>query len=278
MDKKGRARPKQKSIVLGYKAKDDLPNKTAALKKWDAMRDSILNPAASVNQPREWTFTDFVNERYLPERIELRSWRPATVDKFKAFMSKMGPVLGSRLLTQITTAEMQKLLNRIAKTDCQDTVKGIRTQLGAIFREAREEGTVDRDPTRKLVIPDARAPARPFATVEQIRQLESELEGRDRTLLQLFTRSGLRAGEVFGLQPADVGEDQTIFVRRTFSKGRIGPPKTKDSTQRIPVPEALYRDLHRLCEIAQATRCQWVFPSTRRGTDGVLNPTSLTTG
>jgi hypothetical protein len=51
MDKHGRVRPKQKSIVLGYKTKDDLPTKSAAEKKWDSIRESVMHPPVPVDTP-----------------------------------------------------------------------------------------------------------------------------------------------------------------------------------------------------------------------------------
>jgi len=57
----------------------------------------------------------------MPERSALRSWRPATTDKFKYLMSKIEPALGPQLLTQITAGQMQKLLVQLAQRDCEDT-------------------------------------------------------------------------------------------------------------------------------------------------------------
>jgi integrase len=67
-----------------------------------------------------------------------------------------------------------------------------------------------------------------------------------------------------------------VYIPRTFSKGRLGPTKTKGSAKRVALPEALYPELRALCEIAVATGCPcpWLFPSTRRRKNGVLNPVS----
>src|SRR4051812_46121227 len=122
VDARGRTRPKQRSIVLGYKTKGDLPTKTAAQLKWDSVREAALNPPQP-NTGQEWTFADFVWKRYVPDRSALRSWRPSTREKFDFLMSKMEPVFGRQLLAEITTAQMQKLLVRLAKEECEDTVK-----------------------------------------------------------------------------------------------------------------------------------------------------------
>jgi len=46
-------------------------------------------------------------------------------------------------------------------------------------------------------------------------------------LLQLWAQSGLRAGEALGLQRADLDPAAgTVLIRRTWTRGRLGPPKT----------------------------------------------------
>jgi integrase len=46
-------------------------------------------------------------------------------------------------------------------------------------------------------------------------------------MLRLWAQSGMREGEVFGLHPEDLDlERGTVLVRRTLSRGRVGPTKT----------------------------------------------------
>jgi len=66
------------------------------------------------------------------------------------------------------------------------------------------------------------------------RELRAILVAADRlepdfaTLLRLWIQTGMRAGEATGLQWQDVDLDAgTVKVRRTFSHGKIGPPKTR---------------------------------------------------
>ena len=165
IDNKGRVRPKQRSIVPGYKTKDDLPTKKSAEERWDAIRESSMNPVPA-QVKRRWTFSEFVTERYVPERSVLRSWRRATSEKFDFLMSKVMPAFGSKQLDQITTAEMQKLLVQVAQRECEDTVKGLRTNLRAIFKEAVEEKIIEYNPARKLSTPKTKEPDRPVLTAE----------------------------------------------------------------------------------------------------------------
>ena len=72
-------------------------------------------------------------------------------------------------------------------------------------------------------------PVDPFTTAE-LRALLHAAETRDQelaALLRVWIGTGMRAGEVVGLQWHDLDLDAgTVLVRRTFSRGRLGPTKT----------------------------------------------------
>jgi len=68
----------------------------------------------------------------------------------------------------------------------------------------------------------------PFTVAELARILAvPAVDGDLATLLELWARTGLRAGEVMGVQPQDVDlEAGTVLVRRTWTRQRLGPTKT----------------------------------------------------
>src|SRR5947209_1082621 len=57
VDAKGRSRPKQRSVVLGYKTKAGLATRGAAQARWDQIRDAVMNPSRA-EAKAEWTFSD----------------------------------------------------------------------------------------------------------------------------------------------------------------------------------------------------------------------------
>ena len=159
--------PETAERVLGYKTKGDLPTKTAAQAKWDEIREAATNPLRSEDKG-EWTFVDFIWKLYVLDSSALRCWRPATREKFDFLMSKMAPAFGALPRGDVTTSQMQKLLVRLAQEECEDTVKGVRNYLRAIFPEAHEEKILEWDPARKLVLTQTRKPERPYPTADQI--------------------------------------------------------------------------------------------------------------
>jgi integrase len=267
-DKSGRIRPMQRSFVLGYKTAKDLPTKSAAEDKWAKVRSSKLANNRSGNNPAP-TFAEFVQVTFVPGRNALRPWRPRSREKFDYLMSKAFPAFGEKDLGAITSVELQHFLVDIAKKYCHDTASGQMMYLRAIFNAAVDEDLVLKSPARKLVLPATRDRSRPCLTLDQIGQLEAKLTGQDRIILQLLSRCGLRAGEAFGLQGQDVNPDRTLSIQRTFSKGEVGPPKTKTGNKRVALPKPLYDGLTALLEETEdQSPASWLFPSSRkRGKD-----------
>lgn len=69
----------------------------------------------------------------------------------------------------------------------------------------------------------------------------------DDTVLRVAVYSGLRRGEVFGLQWSDVdagdGDGGRLHVRRAIYQGAITTPKTEESDRVVDVPQRLLDDL-----------------------------------
>ena len=102
-------------------------------------------------------------------------------------------------------------------------------------------------------------------TPEQAYAIVCNLREPERTLTLLAAGTGLRISECLGLQWHDVNfADGMIHVRRTWTCGQVGLPKSKASKGPVPL-HPLLADFMRLWK-QKATYSQagdWVFPSTR---------------
>jgi integrase len=96
-----------------------------------------------------------------------------------------------------------------------------------------------------------------------------------RTLTLLAAGTGLRISECLGLQWHDVNfADGMIHVRRTWTCGQVGLPKSKASKGPVPL-HPLLADFMRLWK-QKTTYSQpgdWVFPSTRLNGKQPIVPT-----
>jgi integrase len=65
----------------------------------------------------------------------------------------------------------------------------------------------------------------------------------DDTIIRTAAYSGLRRGELFGLQWTDLDDAGRLHVRRSIYQGAITTPKTGDSDRVVDVPQVLLDDL-----------------------------------
>ena len=102
-------------------------------------------------------------------------------------------------------------------------------------------------------------------TPEQAYAMVCNLGEPERTLTLLAAGTGLRISECLGLQWQDVNfADRMIHVRRTWTCGRVGLPKSKASKGPVPLHPLLAEFM--LAWKQKTTHSQagdWVFPSTR---------------
>ena len=102
-------------------------------------------------------------------------------------------------------------------------------------------------------------------TPEQAYAIVCNLREPERTLTLLAAGTGLRISECLGLQWQDVNfADGMIHVRRTWTCGQVGLPKSKASKGPVPL-HPLLADFMRLWK-QKTTYSQagdWVFPSSR---------------
>jgi|SRR5579864_441700 len=155
-------------------------------------------------------------------------------------------------LKDYKTFDIQNWLNQIGQdgTLAKNSLKGIKAFISGVFKEARRlgyyEGVNPAQDTR--VNPDAAGPAETFAyTLEEIAEIISVLPEPAATIFAVAAYSGLRRGEIEGLQWADYCGGE-LHVRRSISSGEAVLPKTKKSAAAVPVIRPLTErlEMHRL--------------------------------
>jgi len=167
--------------------------------------------------------------------------------------TQLMPEFGDRQLRAITSDDLQRCINKNATSKSQ--VDKIIMIIRQIFIAAQAKGIIDRDPARILIKPNApegeRRELTPAETKASIIVMKTNEHG---LLLALCYYTGLRIGEVIGLQWQDVDfSGNTIFVRRDidYKKKRpdnygandalykIDTVKTERSVRKVPLPDEL---------------------------------------
>lgn len=224
---------------------------------------AIVAPLNSLeHQPsQDANFRDFVNGVYLP--FYRRKWKLSTAmtneDRLRRYLL---PEFGERRLNTLTRNELQGSLDERAVKLSFSTVDHLRWDLKQILEMAVAEGYLTKNPASLLFTPrDARRTARRQMAWDDVRLLFSVLKLRERLICMLAVISGMRPGEIFGLQWGHVQSDH-IEVRQRVYRGKVDSPKTFHSVRSVALSEGLLHTIgewRRICPSTQSDA--WVFPS-----------------
>jgi hypothetical protein len=123
---------------------------------------------------------------------------------------------GNQTPREVTLTSVQLLLNKLAEdVYCKSAVGQIRTYLKACFEYATDEDLIEKNPTRKLDMPNIRKKScERFQTVEELRALMSQASPREHVVLRILAVCELRAAEILVLRIEDFeGTQFRIDVR-----------------------------------------------------------------
>jgi integrase len=113
-----------------------------------------------------------------------------------------------------------------------------------MFKQAVAWGLLTYNPCAQIKrIPEKRKETQCY-TEEEIISLLGASEGRDKMLLTLAVVSGLREGEIIGLQWGDIDWDKNLIsIRRTFLDGQFHEPKTDYAMRDVDMSDLLKEEL-----------------------------------
>ena len=214
---------------------------------------------AYIDSGRIWEFMDTPHEEPHKHSITFAAYvekwmtvykagklKPSTIETYKKHLrAHVLPAFGKRDIARITTEDIQLFLNE-RKHLAKKTLTSMRHFMGEIFKDAKEDGLVDKDPTasRRITIPSTKANEREALPLEQFREIITSLvllSPADKRMLVLMMFTGMRRGEVLGLRWEDVDTKAgLIHIRRnvTHAGGNrpvIGTPKTKSGERDLPL-------------------------------------------
>jgi integrase len=232
----GSVRRIEKSTILGTKA--ELPTRRLAARRLEECLARVN--AASYRPVRVATLNAFA-ERWKLEILAQHkpSSRRAAESHLKVHLL---PELGKMNLDQIGPENQQVFATRLSKKVSRKTVVNVLGTLSSMLNKAKEWGYVcEAVELDKLALPEASigAPARFFSADEARRIIEAAPEPFS-TMFATLAMTGIRAGELLGLQVEDLDfERRLIFIRRSAWYGRIQTLKSRASQGALPMPEPL---------------------------------------
>lgn len=171
--------------------------------------------------------------------------RKVTLDKYLMTLDWLNKLIPDVKLCEITRIVYQKLLNDYATTHERQTTMDFHHQIKGAVLDAVDEGLIERDPTRKVIIKGKQPTAK---KVKYLNQFELHTLLLDLKLDQviswdwfilLVAKTGMRFSEALALTPHDFDfAHQSVSISKTWDyKGNGGflPTKNKSSIRKIPL-------------------------------------------
>ena len=185
--------------------------------------------------------------------------RKSTAEGYRQYIDNhIKPYLGDKPITQVTTADVQKMYNMLKESGCireSDTmgktlsnsmVRSVHMLLHEAMEGAVREGLVPCNPTKGTTIPKNEHKEKKVLLESQIEMLihsvDSDEIWRDFFKTELMT--GMRRGEICGLKWEDFDVTAgTLHVRRSvrYEHGQpiIGETKTNEGNRKMILPKGV---------------------------------------
>lgn len=169
--------------------------------------------------------------------------RPITLGKYKMALSWIRRIVPELKVSELNRTRYQEIINTYAVNHERQTTMDFHHQIKAAVLDAVDEGYIDRDPTRKVIIKGKQAtPKKPkYLNQYELHTLLNSLELGDEIswdyFILLVAKTGLRFSEALALTPADFDfRRQFVSVSKTWDyKGNGGflPTKNKSSVRKV---------------------------------------------
>ena len=141
-----------------------------------------------------------------------------------------------RNIDEITRLELKEFLHSLnIKTASKGAFKNC---INSVFELAVDDDVIRFNPALNIKLSADKKEAIEYFTKEEVRKIISSSDGIIKAYLLIAFNTGMRVGEILGLQLGDF-QDGFISIKRTRTKGVIGSGKTWNSTRTIPCPSFL---------------------------------------
>ncbi len=179
------------------------------------------------------------------ETYKKGSVRPVTLKKYINALSWLEKNVPSMDLSTVNRVAYQNIINLYAEEHEKQTTADFHCQLKSALLDAMEDGMIQHDPTRKVVIkgkaPRDKKPK--FLSQAELQAVLKQLNlGEDPSvdwLLLLIAKTGMRFSEAIAVTPNDFDfSKQTVSVSKTWdykAGGGFSPTKNKSSVRNIPL-------------------------------------------
>lgn len=222
---------------------------------------SEVNARLAVEPDPHITFGEFLDGVALP--FYRSKWKRSTALTTENRMTHHLEEFRETKLQAINLKTLQAYLSRKAEDLSRSVVAHLRWDLRSVFKLALAEGYAQRDPTAALYTPkEASVEPTRVMTAKEVEQYIGALDMRERVIAHLAIFSGMRPGEILGLQRKHVSSDRaSVTVEQRLYRGDIDTPKTASSKRVVALGPTTTTVLNEWMEWIGEDGEAWLFAS-----------------
>jgi integrase len=256
----GKVRRVERSEILA--SKRELPTKRLAERVLEERMGRINSPG--YRPVRIGTVEEF-SERWTAE--VLSQYKPSTVRAAQSHLKNhILPGLGNLRMDEVGNEQQQMFITRLSQKCSRKTVLNVTSTLSTMFKRARKWGYVcDKVDVSELVMPEEEVTIEArFFTPKEVRDIIALAQEPFQTMFSVVAMTGIRAGELLGLQVEDIDfAGRMISIRRSVNRGFVQTVKSKSSRKPVPMPKALADILEKYLRTWQPNADRWLFVNQR---------------
>lgn len=169
--------------------------------------------------------------------------RKVTMDKYSLSLSWLKKIAPKLRMFELNRTSYQQILNEYSKAHERQTTMDFHHHLKSAILDAVDEGLIDKDPTRKVIIKgkEPRKKKPKFLNQFQLHMLLNALKlgptVNNDWLILLIAKTGMRFSEAAALTPNDFDfSKQMLTINKTWNykdEGGFQPTKNKSSVRKI---------------------------------------------
>ncbi|MBI4591454.1 MAG: tyrosine-type recombinase/integrase [Candidatus Rokubacteria bacterium] len=224
-----------------------------------------------LNEIQDGTFRDLKPtsfREYANQWLEFHraNVKPATYDSYKSVVNgHLVPRFGDHALSAIARPSLRQFTADLLESGrSAKTARNVLTILHKILEDALEDGYLRSNPAHKFRKPKVSIERVDFPTPQEVHHFLNHVSPAMYPLFLTAIMTGMRRGEILGLQRGDIDwHSGQIHVRRTLYKRRFVTPKSRKGLRAIDmaptVAHTLQGHLLKVADVPDAL----VFPARR---------------
>lgn len=177
-------------------------------------------------------FADIWLERHVQTHL-----KASTAHGYRKIVTRNLSCFNDYRLSEMTTGQLQAYVAKRSKAVSAKTVCNDIMVMKKLFKHARKWGYVKISPAEDVDRPKVKSTEVEVLDPDEFKKLMAEVHPHYQTAFLASYLTGLRAGELWGLQWGDIDwNSKKLFVRRSMWKGGFDTPKTKKSFRKVDMP------------------------------------------